>query len=141
MQKRRKRLEIKLLRVREAKGEKFTSPAQIVLLMKNEARADRECFWVLHLNNQNKIIEKELVSMGILASSLVHPREVFRKAVMNGTARIITIHNHPSGNLEPSEEDKKTWKQLKESGKILGIPVLDNIILAPDGRYFSEHGK
>lgn len=128
-------MEIKLLSVREASGEKVSSPLEVWQSMKAEAQADRECFWVLHLNTRLQIIEKELVHMGTLDASLVHPREVFRKAVINGAAKIITVHNHPSGNCEPSDEDRATWAKLKEAGKILAIEVADNLIISHSGYY------
>ncbi len=72
-------------------------------MMREEARADRECFWILHLNNRNRVIEKELISIGIGNSCLIHPREVFKKAIVNGAECIITVHNHPGGKVEPLE--------------------------------------
>ncbi len=101
--------------------------------------ADRECFWILHLNNRNRVIEKELISIGIANSSLVHPREVFKKAIVNGANGIITVHNHPGGSTDPSYQDLEIWKKLEKSGEILGIEVMDNVILTPSGSYFSEN--
>ena len=134
-----KRMNLKLLRVREASGENICSPDIVAKIMKEEARADRECFWILHLNSRNRVIEKELVSIGTANSSLVHPREVFKKAIVNGAKGIITVHNHPSGSLDPSYEDSEIWEKLKKSGEILGIKVMDNIILTPSGSYYSEN--
>lgn len=129
-------MEFTLLRVREAGTEPVTTPEAVVALMEAEARADRECLWVLHLNTKNCIIEKELVSMGTLDSSLVSGREVYRKAVINSTASIILVHNHPSGDLSPSKDDRRISKQMKEAGKLLDIELLDFIIIA-QGRHFS----
>ena len=86
-------MELNLLQVRETSGDAVHSPNTVAGLMREEARADRECFWVLHLNSGNKIIEKELVSMGTVSSSLVHCREVFKKAILLGATSIITAHN------------------------------------------------
>jgi len=130
-------MKIKFIEVKEAKGEKISSPKIVTKLMGEEGKADREAFWVLHLNAKNKIIEKELVSLGIVNSSLVHPREVFKKAILNGDSGIITVHNHPSGDPTPSEEDFRVWNRLEEAGKILGIEVVDNIIITPVGEYYS----
>jgi DNA repair protein RadC len=105
--------------------------------MTEEAKADRECFWVLHLNVKNKLIEKELISIGTVSSSLVHPREVFKKAILNGASSMITIHNHPSDDTTPSKDDRVIWKRLDETGKIVGIQVLDHLIISPSGAYFS----
>jgi DNA repair protein RadC len=78
----------------------------------------------------------ETVSVGGLASSLVHPREVFKPAIKRSAASVILIHNHPSGDPTPSAEDVNITKRLIESGKLLGIEVLDHIIIG-DGRYVS----
>ncbi len=74
-------------------------------------------------------VRKELVSIGVANSSLVHPREVFKKAIVNGAKCIITVHNHPGDKVEPSYHDLEIWKKLKKSGEILRIGVMDNIIL------------
>mgnify|MGYP002725711434 CR=1 FL=1 len=132
-------MDLKLLRVKEASGEAICSPDTVVEIMKEEARADRECFWVLHLNGRNRVIEKELVSIGTANSSLVHPREVFKKAIVNGAMGIITVHNHPGSSTDPSYNDLEIWKKLKKSGEILGIEVKDNIILTPSGSCYSEN--
>ena len=96
----------------------------------------RERFVVFWLNSANKVIGFEIISEGILNSSLTHPREVFRGAIISTSASIILAHNHPSGNVEPSQEDISITKQLVESGKIVGIPVHDHIIFA-DNSYVS----
>ena len=90
----------------------------------------RERFVVLWLSSGNKVVGFEVISEGILNSSLTHPREVFRGAIVATAASVILAHNHPSGNPEPSEEDIAITKQLVESGKIMGIPVHDHIIFA-----------
>lgn len=131
-------MELKLLQVREATGELVSSPDAIAEAMKEESKADRECFWVLHLNTKNQIIEKELVAMGVLDAAYIHPREVFRKAVINSSYCIATVHNHPSGHPEPSEADRKVWNMLRESGKILQIEVVDNLVISPSGRFYSQ---
>ncbi len=132
-------MNLKILQVKEAKGELVNSPQSIAKIMNVEAKADREHFWVLHLNTKNKVIEKELVSIGSLNNALVHPREVFRKAVINSTSSIITVHNHPSNTLKPSSEDLEIWEKLKEAGKVLAIELIDNLIITPDGSYWSQH--
>ena len=78
----------------------------------------------------------ELVNIGTLTASLIHPRETFRRAVIRGSASIIVAHNHPSGEVDPSEEDTKVSKLLFEAGNILGIKMLDHVIIAK-GRFFS----
>ena len=131
-------MKIKLLEVKEAKGEKIITAEDIFKIMPTEAKADRECLWAVHLNARNKIIEKELVAMGIVNSCPVQPREIFKKAIMNGAVGIIIVHNHPSGENTPSEDDITLWKRLIEAGKILGIPVMDFIIITWNGYYSLE---
>ena len=100
----------------------------------------KENFVVLYLDARNKLIYKETVSIGSLTANLVHPREVFEPAVRYLAAQIVLAHNHPSGDPEPSEDDLEITKRLVESGKILGIEVLDHIIVAKDG-FFSFKNK
>ncbi|MGA2624469.1 MAG: JAB domain-containing protein [Bacteroidota bacterium] len=88
----------------------------------------RERFIVFWLNSTNRVVGFEIISEGILDSSLVHPREVFRGSIVATAASIILAHNHPSENKEPSAEDIQITKQLVETGKIVGIPVHDHII-------------
>lgn len=96
----------------------------------------REIFKALLLNPRGEIISIETVSVGELTSTLVHPREVFSQAVKRSAAGIVFVHNHPSGNPEPSEEDVKTTERLVACGKLLGIVVIDHIIIG-DGQYCS----
>ena len=96
----------------------------------------QEVFGVLILNTKNKIVAVHEVSRGVLNSSLVHPREVFKPAVLHNAAAIICFHNHPSGDPEPSRDDIEITERLKNAGEILGIPVYDHIIVGDD-RYVS----
>jgi DNA repair protein RadC len=101
----------------------------------------RERFVVLWLNTTNKVQGYEVISEGILNASLVAPREVFRGAIVSTAASVILAHNHPSGNPEPSNEDKYITRQIVESGKIIGINVHDHIIFALDSyTSFAEKG-
>lgn len=131
-------MKLKILHVKEASGEPIVSPDTVATIMNREAKADRECFWVLHLNGKNRVIEKELVSIGCATSAIVHPRETFKKAIILGAAGIITCHNHPGGMPDPSVEDLEIWKRLDEAGKILAISVLDHIIITASGGYYSH---
>jgi DNA repair protein RadC len=90
----------------------------------------KEVFKVLLLNRANRLIKEVTISEGTLDASIVHPRDVFREALLEPAAGIILIHNHPSGNAAPSEEDLRMTKQLMEAGRLLGIKVYDHIILA-----------
>lgn len=102
--------------------------------------AKKEHFVVLYLNARNQLIYKEAISMGTLNANLVHPREVFEPAIKNLAAQIIIAHNHPSGDSESSIDDEAITKRLIESGKILGIEVIDHIVIAKDG-FFSFKDK
>ena len=92
-----------------------------------------EYFGVLCLDTQNKVAAASVVSVGLLNSSLVHPREVFQRAILANAASIILGHNHPSGDPDPSPEDLEVTAQMVESGRILGIPVRDHVIIADTG--------
>lgn len=94
-----------------------------------------EVLMVLLLDTENKFIRDELVSKGILNSTLAHPREIFRTAIIENAASIILIHNHPSGNPKPSKDDKELTKSVEEAGKLLDIPLNDHIIIAGDNYY------
>ena len=96
----------------------------------------KEIFKVILLNTKNEIITNIDVSIGTLNSSLVHPREVFIEAIKRSANKIILMHNHPSGSIEPSNEDKKITKRLISCGELIGIEVMDHIIIG-DGVYFS----
>ena len=101
----------------------------------------QERFVVFILNSKNAVQAIEIVSEGTLNASLVHPREVFRAAILGIGASIIVAHNHPSGNLEPSREDIEITRQLVESGKIIGIPIHDHLIFTENGcTSFAERG-
>jgi len=89
----------------------------------------QEHFFILMLNNQNSIIGQEEISKGILDAAIIDPREVFKPAIRNSAAKIILIHNHPSGNPEPSQEDLNVTEKIIESGKTIGVQVLDHIII------------
>ncbi len=100
------------------------------------ADCDRECFVVFLLNVKNRIIAKEVISLGILDGSLIHPREVFKAAVCAGAASILVAHNHPSGDPSPSGQDREVTTRLREAGKLLGIPLTDHVIV---GAGTNEH--
>ena len=116
---------------------KITSPQDIAdLLMEEMQYLKQECFKIILLDTKNKVIKVEGISVGILNASLVHPREVFVKAIRQHSAAIVLAHNHPSGDPEPSAEDKNITKRLCDAGELLGIAVLDHIIIGR-GTYLS----
>lgn len=90
----------------------------------------KEFFVVLFLNTKNCLIKGQIISIGTLNTSLVHPREVFRTAIVEGANSIILVHNHPDGDPTPSDNDIKITKRIAKSADILGIKVLDHIIIA-----------
>jgi len=101
----------------------------------------KEVFKVLLLNRANRFIKEVFISEGTLDASVVHPRDVFREALLEPAAAIILIHNHPSGNPSPSDEDLRITKQLVEAGRLLGIKVYDHIILAGESyRSLADEG-
>ena len=101
---------------------------------------DKEHFWVIAVNTRNRVRFVELVSLGTMNVSVVHPREIFRRAIIRGATSIILGHNHPSGNTEPSQEDLQITKKIVEAGKIIGIEVLDHVIIGKSDYSFKEKG-
>jgi len=101
---------------------------------------DKEHFFVISLNTKNRVKFVELVSIGTATTSLVHPREVFRRCIIRGASAAIVCHNHPSGESEPSEEDINITKRLVEAGKIIGIEILDHVIIGQRWSSMKEKG-
>src|SRR4030095_2681704 len=99
--------------------------------------ADKEHFLLLALNNKNRVNGFKVVSTGTLTASLVHPREVWLAALHLCAAAVIFVHNHPSGEPAPSQEDIEITRRLKETGEVLGIRVLDHLVLGEAGRFYS----
>lgn len=109
-------------------------PDDVVAVLGRKLRKEaREHFLVLLLNARHEVMGRETVSIGTLNASIVHPREVFRPAILASAASIILAHNHPSGDPEPSEEDLSITKRLVRVGEIVGIGVLDHLIVASRG--------
>jgi len=112
----------------------------VVELMLDEMRLyDQECFKILLLDTKNRLIRAETVTLGILDASLVHPREVFRIAIRANCSSVIVLHNHPSGDPTPSEDDNQVTRSLKEASSLLGIELADHIIIGdrPGKNYYS----
>jgi DNA repair protein RadC len=107
--------------------------AQVYAAFKEDfTQLDREMFLVVLLDGKNGIIGFNRVSVGSLTAALVHPREVFKPAILANAAAIVLLHNHPSGSAEPSAEDKALTARLEQAGELLGIRVLDHIVVADD---------
>lgn len=121
---------------------RISEPKDIVDLGKKFLdELDREELIVACLNAKNEVNSVNVVSIGSLNNSIVHPREVFKTAILSNAASIVMIHNHTSGDVTPSKEDKEITLRIKESGTILGICLLDHIIIGNDTYYsFKEHG-
>ena len=108
----------------------FRAPEDVAAVFLPKLRdLQHEEFWVLLLSTSNQLIREIRITSGTLNSSLVHPRECFAEALKEKAASVIYVHNHPSGNPEPSQEDLSITRQLTEAGKILGIPVYDHIVV------------
>jgi DNA repair protein RadC len=114
------------------------SAIQTILGLNN---ATVEKFGFLALDIKNKIIGIHIVSVGSINSSIVHPREVFKAAILNNAARIIIFHNHPSGDPTPSPEDINVTKRICEAGEIIGIELIDHIIVGDTYYSLKEHGR
>ncbi len=115
---------------------RFTSSREVFALFNFLKYETKEHFLALHLDSKNKILCLDKVSSGSLNAAIVHPREVFKTALLSSAAAVLFVHNHPSGNPEPSSEDLALTTRLRDAGKLLGIRVLDHIIIGED-RYYS----
>ncbi len=120
---------------------RFTSPQQVYEMFRDLIRETKEVFIALHLDGKNRIVCFDRVSVGSLNQSIVHPREVFKSAILSSAAALILVHNHPTGDPVPSAEDVAITKRLSEVGELIGIRVLDHVIVG-DGQYssFVERG-
>lgn len=131
-------LRIRVALVREGRPRRrpkaITGPEDAFRLIRRIGKADREHFVVILLNAKNLPLGVHLVSIGSLTASLVHPREVFKPALLANAAAFIAVHNHPSGDPSPSQDDLILTRRLQDAGRLLGIEVLDHLIVA--GRAF-----
>lgn len=118
---------------RPVSGASIRGPDDVLAQVRDLPRAKREHFVVLLLNARHEIQCRETVSIGSLNASIVHPREVFLPAILHSAASVVLVHNHPSGDPEPSEEDLSITRRLVEVGELVGIAVLDHVIVAARG--------
>ncbi len=132
----------RILGEREDKAPKIDSPDQLASMFLPRFRgAKKEVFKVVLLDGANRIIRDVTISEGTLNASLVHPREVFKEAVDKRAASVILMHNHPSGEAYPSEEDRRVTNQMVQAGEVLGIPVLDHLVLGETTHFsFTKEG-
>ena len=120
---------------------KISCAKDVLPLLTDITGKQQEYFLCISLNGANEVIEKRVVTIGLLDKSPVHPREVFADVIADRAAAVIFAHNHPSGDLQPSQSDLQLQEQLSEAGKILGIRVLDHVIVSRKGYYsFQEAG-
>ncbi|CAN5654465.1 DNA repair protein RadC [soil metagenome] len=130
----------RLGRVRNPGRPMISSPADVEGLLRGRiANLDRENFVAVLLNTKNEVLEVPTVSVGTLSASLVHPREVFKPAIRASAASVILAHNHPSGKVQPSREDKEVTRRLCDASEIIGIDVLDHVILGDGFFSMKEH--
>ncbi len=120
---------------------RFTKPEQVFEMFRDLRRETKEHFITLHLDGKNRIVCFDRVSIGSLNQAIVHSREVFKTACLSNAAAILLVHNHPTGDPAPSQEDLAITRRIKEAGEILGIKVLDHIIVGDnDFLSFVEKG-
>ena len=121
-------------------GVQLSSSAEVASLFAHLKKEAREVFATIHLDSKNRVLCVETVSVGSLNAAVVHPREVFKTALLYSAAAMILIHNHPSGDPTPSREDMELTKRLKEGGELLGIRVLDHVIIGDSYHSFVDRG-
>lgn len=125
----------------EKKKKKITCPSDIYTEIRHYADDKQEHVIVIALNGAHEVIFTKRVSTGLVDRTIIHPRETFADAIKERAAAIVIAHNHPSGYLTPSDDDKNVTKRLQKAGEILGITILDHIIISEEAYYsFSEHG-
>ena len=125
--------------VRESTAEQCRTPADVRRVLDDQAHLAQEVFTVLTLSKKNRVLDRHLVSLGLVDASLVSAAIVFRPAIVDLAAAVIVAHQHPSGDPAPSSDDLAITRKLVEAGRILGIPVLDHVILGrePNPTFFS----
>lgn len=116
-------------------------PRDVLPLVRHMTQKPQENFITLTLNGAHEVINLRIVSVGLVNRTVVHPREVYWGAITDRAAALVVCHNHPSGSVEPSQEDRNVTRRLSEAGEILGIPLLDHVIIGRKGFFsFLEEG-
>lgn len=126
---------LELLTVRETVAgplPDLRTPERVAGLLRDLQNLAQEAMTLLTLNTKYKLIDRHLVTLGIVDASLVHPREVFRRAILDNASAVILAHNHPSGDPTPSAEDIRITRQIVEAGRVLNIEVLDHVVIGRD---------
>ena len=119
----------KIPKLKETTNIKLTVPASVAEHCNDIADLAQESMQILTVDAKNKMIDRHMVTLGLVDSSLVHPREIFKRCIEDMAVAFIMLHNHPSGEVEPSAEDIRVTKQIKEASKIMDIQLLDHVIL------------
>jgi DNA repair protein RadC len=117
-------------------------PVDALPLLQHYADRKQECFLCISLNGAHEVIAVRVVSIGLVNRTVVHPREVYADPLTDRAAAVLIAHNHPSGNVRPSAEDREVTRRIHDAGKVLGIPMLDHLIFSTKGYYsFLENGE
>lgn len=127
----------KLIEVSEKSTEKILMSNHVTNACIEYSIKEQEHFILLTLGGANQIIGKYCITKGLVNRTQIHPREVFRQAILDNAVSIIIVHNHPSGNTEPSKEDIKVTETIKKAGEIIGIKLLDHVIISPKNNSYS----
>ena len=115
-----------------------SADAAVDLLIREFRDLDREVFMVMNLTNHMQVINLDICSVGTLTYTIVHPRDVFKTSILSNASSILLIHNHPSGELQPSDIDIDVTERLVSAGKVLGIDVVDHLIIGPRERTYTS---
>jgi len=130
-----------LMREQNMIGKKTENPTEIAPLFRFLENEQREILIIVGLNCKLKIIYAEIISVGCTNATIVDPKAVFRRAILDNAISLIALHNHPSGDCEPSEEDDSMFVRLRKAGNLFNIKLVDSVIIAKDGFYGSEQEK
>ena len=122
-------IQTQLMKVKETSNNLVRTPKQASEQCQDIADLAQEAFQIITVNSKNMMIDRHLITLGILDASLIHPREVFRPCIQDSAAALILVHNHPSGDVTPSVEDIRVTKRMIEAGNIIDIKPLDHVII------------
>jgi DNA repair protein RadC len=128
-------------KIRIGQAEDVAKVLQDLLKLEDSIDQDKEHFYVMHLDSRSQVNLVELVAIGTLTDATVHPRETYRRAVVEGSYSIIVAHNHPSGDVSPSANDIRVTRQLWRAGETLLIPLMDHLIVTPTTYYSFRKGN
>jgi len=131
-----------IISTRKRKSVKVRNPIDIYEAIKRYGISKQECFLVITLNGAHEIIAIHIATVGLANKTIIHPREIFKRAYSDNAVAVAVAHNHPSGSLVPSDEDVEITERIIEAGKILGVPIIDHLIINQKSFYsFRQNGK